>query len=176
MRSSKKSLSFAGLMVMTTALAVLVGCNDSSPTEPKLTAVSTPTAQPTPAAVQGSWNLTDTVSAASGGFCIWLPSVGQSFHTTFTVQRNGNQATFVMPDPIDWEQYTVALSGLTFASSQVSYDSGNGMCANYRTTVSLTGAFSADGNQMTATESWSFTLDDGAIVTRTFSWSASRIR
>jgi len=158
------------------AAVFVVGCNDSSPTEPKLVVVPTPTAQPTPTALSGDWSLTETVTAATGSFCIFLPSVGQSFHTTFTVQRSGSQATFVMPDPIDWDQYTVALSGLSFASGPLVWNSGSGMCANYRETNSLTGAFSADGNQITAIESWSLTLDSGETVTRTFSWSASRIR
>lgn len=163
-------------LAATLAPVFLVGCNDSSPTEPKLVVVPTPTPQPTPVAAQGTWSLTSTVTAASGSFCIFLPSVGQSFHTTFTIQRNGDLVTFVMPDPIDWEQYTVAQSGLSFASAPLVADSGMGMCARYRQTEGLTGAFSADGNQVTASESWSFALDSGETVTRTFSWSASRIR
>jgi len=61
MHSSKKSLVLAGLAVMTVAAPFLVGCNDSSPTEPKLTAVSTPTATPpTGPTIAGTWTGTFT--------------------------------------------------------------------------------------------------------------------
>ena len=46
---------------MTVAAPFLVGCNDSSPTEPKLTAVSTPTATPpTGPTIAGTWTGTFT--------------------------------------------------------------------------------------------------------------------
>jgi hypothetical protein len=48
MRSSKKNLPFRCLAALAVAALLLVGCNDSSPTEPKLGAAPTPAPTPAP--------------------------------------------------------------------------------------------------------------------------------
>lgn len=173
MRSSGKGRSERGLALLAVAALCLHGCTDSSPTEPNSS--SSMPSNPTPAPVAaGTWNLTATVSAASGSFCIHLPAVGSTSQTTFTLSKNGDSLSFLMADPFDWEPYTAKLAGLNFTAS-AAVDSGMGMCSQYRQVQSLTGNFSADGNQLTATETWTFTLDTGEMVTRTFTWSARKI-
>jgi streptogramin lyase len=130
---------------------------------------------PTPSG-GNSWNLTVQVIAANGpGICLYRPSMGMVFHTTFELRRSGNSVSFVFEDPIDWESYTATVNGANFTATSPTVDSGGGMCVHYKQTSSLSGSFSADGNHLTATEVWSLTLDSGEVVTTTFRWSASHI-
>lgn len=59
MRSSQKHSIFRGLAVMAVAAPLLVGCNDSSPTEPRVLVAATPTPTPTPlppgGSIAGAW-------------------------------------------------------------------------------------------------------------------------
>jgi hypothetical protein len=161
------------LTALAVAAPLLVGCNDSSPTAPKL--VTNPTPTPAPAG-RNPWKLTDQVIAATGpGTCLYRPSVGMSFSTTFELVKSGNSVRFAMEDPFDWESYTATVNGTNFTATNPAIDSGSGMCVHYRQTTSLSGSFSEDGNQLTATEIWSLTLDSGEVVMTTFRWTASRI-
>ncbi|HSB63087.1 MAG TPA: hypothetical protein VLJ18_02930 [Thermoanaerobaculia bacterium] len=169
MRSSKKNVSSRILPALAAMALLLAGCNDSSPTEPKLAGVPTPTP-----ASQGIWSLAAQVTAATGGFCVYLPTVGSVLRTTFVVHRSGSSVSFLMADPMDWTSYTATSNGANFTASIAAFDSGSSMCTHYRQMQSLSGSFSEDGNHLSATEVWSFTLDSGEVVTRTFSWSANR--
>ena len=62
MRSSKKDVLLRGLAAIAVAASLLVGCNDSSPTEPKVVAAPTP-APP----VASIWNNTAQVIARTTG-------------------------------------------------------------------------------------------------------------
>lgn len=175
MRLLKGPLFFGGVTATAMTALLLAGCNESSPTEPKLVAptpsASAPTPTPPPPEI---WSLTSQVTGATGGFCIYLPDVGSVFRTTFVLQRSGNSVSFLMTDPIDWEGYTATLTGLNFTATIPAFDSGAGMCTHYRQLESLSGSFSEDSRHLSATEVWSFALDSGEVVTRTFHWSASR--
>jgi hypothetical protein len=170
MRSSEKNVSSRILPALAATALLLAGCNHSSPTEPGLAGVPTPTPSP---ASQGTWSLTAQVTAATGGFCLHLPTVGDVFHTTFVVERSGKSVSFLMADPMDWASYTATSNGLNFTAS-IAGDSGSFMCAHYRQMQSLSGSFSEDGNHLSATEVSSFTLDSGEVVTRTLFWTADR--
>jgi hypothetical protein len=165
--------TFRCLTALAITIPLLSGCNDSSPTAPKLVAVA-PT--PAPPAVRSAWILTDEVIGASGPkICLYRPSVGMVFQTTFELQRSGNSVSFVFPDPIDWESYTATVNGANFTATNPTVGSGTGMCIDYLQASSLSGSFSQDGNHLTATEVWSLTLYSGEVVTTTFRWTANRI-
>ena len=56
MRSSRKNVLFRGLAVTAMAAPLLFGCNESSPTEPKVFAVATPTPLPPGGGnIAGTW-------------------------------------------------------------------------------------------------------------------------
>ena len=122
-----------------------------------------------------TWDFVLQVTAVAGpDFCIWTPSVGTVFETTYVLQRNADSISFLHPqDPIDWSEYTATLDGAN-VSATITYASGAGMCAHYLETNSFSGSFSADGSHLIATETWSFTLDSGQVKTVTFHWSGSR--
>ena len=70
MRPSMKNVLLRGLAVMAVAAPLLFGCNNSSPTEPKLVA-----ATPTPGLTSGSvWALTSQVTAAAGPSAAFRPA------------------------------------------------------------------------------------------------------
>jgi hypothetical protein len=166
---AKKQI-FRSLAVLAIAAVLLAGCNDSSPTAPRLN----PTPPP---AERNIWNLTVEVIGATGpDICFHRPIafVGTVFHTTFTLLRNGNSVTFVPPDPIDSDTYTGTVNGANFTATSPSGRGGNEMCGYGSQGFSLSGSFSEDGNQLIATEVWLLTLGSGEAVTSTFRWSASR--
>ncbi len=130
---------------------------------------------PTPSG-GNSWNLTVQVIAATGpGICLYRPSVGEVFHTTFELRRSGNSVSFLFEDESAWESYTATVNGANFTATTPTVESGSGMCVHYRQMSSLSGSFSEDGNHLTATEVSLLTLDSGEVVTTTLRWSASRV-
>jgi hypothetical protein len=160
------------LAVLSVAASLLVGCNDSSPTEPKVFANPTPTPAPSS---RNSWSLTSQVIATAGpSICLYRPSVGMAFGTRFDLVKSGSSVRFVMEDT-DWEPYTATLDGVNFTATNPTVESGHGMCIHYWQTSSLSGSLSEDGNRLTATEIWTIALDSGEKVTTTFRWSANRV-
>ena len=134
---------------------------------------------PTPAAAShtNTWDLTSRVVGDSGpDFCIHTATVGSVYHGTYTILRNGSTVSFTPADFIDWESYNGTLQDTTFTASNapVEFGPANGMCAHYFQASTLNGTFSPDGNNLTATETWSFRLDSGQVKTLTFQWSAIR--
>jgi sugar lactone lactonase YvrE len=123
-----------------------------------------------------TWDVTIEVTAVAGpDFCVYTPSVGMVFGTTYELRANSASVSFLHPDdPFDWEEYTAARNGLSFTASHPPVGSGTGGCTHYIQASSFEGRFSADGRQFTATETWSFTLDSGETRTVTFHWSGSR--
>ena len=65
--------------------------------------------------------------------------------------------------------------GANFTAASGEARGGNEMCGYGPLDSSLSGGFSEDGNQLTATEVWLLTLGSGKTATTTFRWSASRI-
>jgi hypothetical protein len=163
MRNADPALSVVAALAM-----LLAGC-DSTPTEPRFNAPPNPT--PPPGAAK-EWDLSVTVTEATGSFCVYLPALGNVFRTTFTLEQSGNSLTFVMSDPLNWNSFTVTTSGLTFSSAPSTHEAN--ICAHYRQINTFSGSFSPDASALTATETWSFALDSGETVTRTLTWSARR--
>ena len=170
MRSFQKNSISRGLAVMAVAASLLVGCNDSSPTEPKVVAAPTP-APP----VVSIWDNTvqritayDNCLGGNGG-----GTVGQAFQTQFELRKTGDSVVFY-PTYIEYSAYTGTVNGGNFIATSPAEDGGLSPCGHNRLTGSLSGRFSEDGNHLTATEVMSYTFDSGQVSTITYSWSASR--
>jgi len=171
MRSSKRITLLRGLAVIAVAASLLVGCNNSSPTEPKAVA-----ATPAPPVVNAVWSVTQKVVSVSGPEnCLQgLPVPGQSYQGVFQLRKSGDSIAFIFPFDIDsfFIDYAGTVAETAFTASYPGYFAPS--CVNYRATQSLSGRFSEDGSHLTANEVWNWTFDSGEVKTFTFEWSASR--
>ena len=94
MRSSKKNSLFRGLAVTVLATPLLVGCNESSPTEPKVllvatTPIPTPTPLPPGGNIAGTW----TGTYISTGWLDCDTSIISPAQATLTQNGSGVRGT-----------------------------------------------------------------------------------
>jgi hypothetical protein len=126
MRSSKKKALFRGLAVMALAAPLLVGCSDSTPTEPKVVATppssSAPTPTPAPmfagtyngisprcdSSAQANWHQTDT--GLSGTMTVPCLAGGYPFQFSGGVQGDAFTGWALWGDP-EFYPLKGALSG-----------------------------------------------------------------
>jgi len=109
-------------------------------------------------------------------FCIFTARVGEVFHGTYTIRRNGDTVSFIPSDFLDWESYEATLQGTSFSAVNPPFHTSaqSGYCTSFSQSSSLSGSFSADGGHLTATETWTLRPDSGEVKTVTFRWDAVR--
>jgi hypothetical protein len=143
-------LKFLSISTLAVSAMFLVSCNNhDSPTAPR---------------GEGVWTVTETLSSADGADgCIQAPPSGS---TTFPqrVIINGSSIRFTNVAPCDdCPFWTGTLSGEAFtATSDRSFDSS--ACGHVQGTDTLTGTFSANRTQLTATEVTTYTEPSGHQV------------
>ena len=123
MRTSRKSAFTQGLAAMAVAALILVGCTDSSPTEPKLLAATpAPTPAPLPPAgnIAGTW--TGTFSSDNIEFCVFsgIPAQAAFEQDGSTVRGTLNSPTAPC-FPLEARAFTGTLHGSTMVGSVGSF-------------------------------------------------------
>jgi hypothetical protein len=124
MRSSQKNSIFRGLAVMAVAAPLLVGCNDSSPTEPRVLVATTPTPTPTPlppgGSVAGTWTGTFSTDNIEFCFCSGIPAQA-------TFEQDGSMVRGILNAPtapcfaLEGRAFTGTLHGNTMLGSVGSF-------------------------------------------------------
>lgn len=144
MWSLRRSSLYRGMIVMAMVAPLLVGCNDSSPTEPKVAAAATPTPTPAPTplppsgSIAGAWTGTyngisyscDTsVQASFGqtgpavlGTLTATGPCGDVFHFNGTLQGNTLSGSITDFDTIVGGAYGVLLG----STLEITFDNGFG--------------------------------------------------
>jgi hypothetical protein len=161
------------------ALAVLlvlsIACADAAlPTAPTATS-STPTPSPSNA----YWTLTTTLTDVTGRHVCphWPFEIGKSVGWLLDVKRSGNAVTLVYDVrniPTDHLELVGTLSGNNFEASSAypGYQPCGGVRFDYDFESRVAGQFSADGNRITARETWSYRAASGDAFVFHFDWSA----
>jgi hypothetical protein len=151
-----------------------VTLNQTATTGTPTAPTPSPPALAPPPANANAWNVKIEVTAVTPeAVCIVVPSPGAVFLGTYTLAFGANTVAFIAPDPVDWDSYTVTMSGLSFVGSAQS-SAPSGMCQPYVQRSSIVGSFSPDYNSFTATETLSFTFAPGTVKVVTFSWTGTR--
>lgn len=124
MRSSKTNALFRGLAVTAVSVSLLAGCNNSSPTEPKLVAAATPAPTPTPlppgGSVAGTWTGTFSTDNIEFCFCSGIPAQA-------TFEQDGSMVRGILNAPtapcfaLEGRAFTGALHGNTMVGSVGSF-------------------------------------------------------
>jgi hypothetical protein len=124
MRSPMKTTLLRGLAVMVLAAPLLVGCNDSSPTEPKSAGAATPAPTPTPlppgGSVAGTWTGTFSTDNIEFCFCSGIPAQA-------TFEQDGSMVRGILNAPtapcfaLEGRAFTGALHGNTMVGSVGSF-------------------------------------------------------
>ena len=123
MWTSRKSALYRGLAAMAVAALILVGCTDSSPTEPKvLAATPAPTPTPLPPAgnIAGTW--TGTFRSDNIEFCVFSGIPAQA---TFEQDGSTVRGTLDAPTapcfPLEARAFAGTLHGSTLMGSVDSF-------------------------------------------------------
>jgi hypothetical protein len=159
------------------ALAFLLtaGCGAGSPVAP-VPAASTPSvpvASPAPL-----WGLRTTVTSVTGPSCFSALQVGRSVDWVLDVRRSGTEVRLlydVRNFPTDHIELVGVQDGDAFTAS-TSFRGAQPCTGTYVFDSRVAGQFSADGNTITATETWTYRLDSGDAIVVAFDWSATRLR
>ena len=193
MRSFKRYrvLSRPARILVLPFFLLMVGCNSYSNVPPTAPSSTSPPASATGAITGERWNLTTTLTSATGpeGCVLDLAgsdtSIGQSSDSQMAVERSGESIHLVIyepDDPTDRFDYkgTVVADVLTVLRNFTGF-TRSGWCGGerggrveFRTQQEIVGRFSSDGHTLTAREVVSSEHSSGGTFIFQYDWSATQ--
>jgi hypothetical protein len=171
------------VITVSLVLAVSYGCESSqsapftpfAPTTPQLSP-NAPRPSPTPVNVQ-YWRLTRTLAEVAGRICAaWNdPEVGRSSNWILEIRRSNTDIMMMYEgDPTDPVERKGSVIGDAFDVnfSRRTYQPCGGSRLDYQFQSRVVGRFIADGQEISARETWSYRTDSGEERVLHYDWSA----
>ena len=171
-------------LTSTLAIALILTACDGGPSSPTRPSVTSPPTSPPASSSLADWSVTQSFVSVVGPDNCWVREqrarwTGAIFSDLpMTVTRSGG--SIVLEGDFFEVNYAGTISGNEFSASGGPLDEGGTPCQDGTSfhqgpgVSDLTGRFSEDDQQLTASEVNSYRLTTGEPVTYTWDWQATR--
>jgi hypothetical protein len=156
--------------------ALLAGGCDASAVRPAGPTLTRPTPTPSePGTGETYWSLTTTLTAVTGANTCsdWRPAIGTATSWLLTVRRSAGGAIWLQYDDNNPVSGTTDGASFTASATSPGFQPCGGVPADYQFESRVTGTFSADGNAVTAQETWTYRFASGDAIVFRLDWAAT---